>query len=173
MSKVNDFPSQALTNLLSNMNLSKGVLAINGAAAATIKSTNAYSYTNNGVLLAKAALAAQSIVPTHTNHGKALLGAYVQPISTTAYYTLALDGAGNVAVVQGWYAGQNLSQLQVGVSAVGDGAVPDVPLGYTPIGVLKVATGGAATFTPGTTALDAAGVTVTYFDVALMPAGLL
>lgn len=174
MSKISDVTNQVLKDLLSNMCYSKIVLAINAASAATVKNTGAIIYSNNGVMLTKTALSAQSIVATHFMNGKmAVTASQVQPISTTAYYTLGLDGSGNVCVSQGSWLGMNLSQFQMGTSAVGDGQVPDVPVGYTPIGVIKIVTNGSTTFQAGVTALDAAGVTATYFDLALMPAGLL
>ncbi len=52
---------------------------------------------------------------------------------------------------------------------VGDGDIPDEPAGYTAIGAIKVVTAAETTFTPGTTLLDAAGITATYFDVAVLP----
>lgn len=181
MSKLSDLNSAALSALLGNVNLTKGVLAINAGGAATVKSTNAYTFTVNGVQYTKAALAAQAITVTHDEYGNAFAG-YVQPAGVTAYLTLALNAAGTVAVVQGTYAGQKPaadptigvgSAYNNGTSFIGRGAVPDLPAGYTPIGVIKVVTAGAATFTPGTTLLDAANVTATYFDVCLLPAGLL
>ena len=180
MSKLSDVTSSALLELLGNVNLSKGVLAINLAAAATIKSTGGYSYTVDGVLLAKAALAAQAITPTHDAFGNVAAG-YVQPAGKTAYLTVSLNAAGVVSVAQGTYAGQTAGTdpavgvgpaYNGGISFVGMGRVPDVPDNYTPIGVIKVVTGASA-FTPGVTALDAAGVTVSYFDVAVLPAALL
>lgn len=181
MAKLSDLTNSALVSLLSNFNLVKGVLAINIGGAATVKSTNAYTYAVNGVQYTKAALAAQAITATHDAFGNVAAG-YVQPAGVTAYLTLALNAAGTVAVVQGTYAGQKAgSDPAVGVgpaynqgtSFIGSGAVPDLPAGYAAIGVMKVVTTGAATFTPGTTVLDAANVAVTYFDVSLLPAGLL
>ena len=97
----------------------------------------------------------------------------MQPVLTTAYYVIALDAAGTVAVVQGSYAGQAITFANdLSKVLIGTGAIPDEPAGYTAIGVIKVALAGAATFTPGTTALDAANVTATYFDVAILPATL-
>ena len=178
MSRLSDVTNAAIVNLLGFRNETVRAaavnLAINAATAATVKTNGALSYTNNGVSLYKAALAAQSIVPT-----AGLV--YVQPVNTTVYYSIGLDAAGVVSVTQGSYVGQMLSQdptkgvgiSQGGTSYVGDGAIPDVPAGVTPIGIIKVVTNGATTFTAGTTALDAAGLTVTYYDVQVMPSGKL
>lgn len=174
MSKLSDLTNQVIRDALGNMCYSKITLAINAASAATVANTGAIIFSNNGVMLTKAALSAQSIVATHFLNGKmAVTASQIQPVSSTVYYVLGLDGSGTVCVSQGTYAGQNLSQMQMGAHAIGDGSVPDVPAGYTPIGVIKVVTNGSTTFTAGTTALDADGVTATYFDLALMPAGVL
>ena len=152
----------AVVQLLGNMCLTKGVLAINAASAATIKTTNALVYTVDGVLYSKAALSAQAL--TVISGGTAF---YVQPVSSTVYYVVAVNAAGTVITVQGDFTGRDLSIPYVGR---GDGFVPDVPAGYTAIGMFKVVTNGSTTFTPATTALDAAGVTVTYYDIGVLPA---
>ena len=51
----------------------------------------------------------------------------------------------------------------------GTGGIPALPAGYCPIGAIKVKTAAATTFTPGTTALDAAGLTVTFTDLSQLP----
>ena len=48
-----------------------------------------------------------------------------------------------------------------------------MPEGYTPIGIIKIAPTVAATFDPGTTALDAANVNATYFNVSTLPTATL
>jgi hypothetical protein len=180
--RLSDVSSAAVRALLGNASLVRGILAINAGGAATVKTTAALSYTIDGILYAKAALAAQAITVTHgvAAGGDPIVnaGGYVQPINTTVYYTLALNAAGTVAVVQGAYDGQiptldptkGIGSLAaVGTSAVGNGNVPNAPDGYTAIGIIKVVTNGATTFTPGTTLLDAAGLAITYFDVCLLP----
>lgn len=159
-----------LRRAIGDLCYSKATLAINLAGAATIKSTGAITYTVDGIFYSKAALSAQSIAVTHNLFGFAASGpaAYVQPANSTVIYVVALNAAGTVAVVQGGYNGQSVT-LPGGVVMVSKGEVPEVPVGYTPIGTLKVVTG-ATTFTPGTTLLDAANVTVTYTDVSLLPA---
>lgn len=172
--KLNQLGISALRALGTSC-LVKAVLAINAAAAATVKTTNAITYVIDGILYSKVALAAQALAP--------ISGAfYTQPANTTVYYTLALDAAGNVRVVQGTYAGQPLNTG--GVVTVGDGTVPDVPdlsvasmdtsgnqtpaTIWCPFGVIKVVTG-ATTFLAGTDALDKASCTFTFYDVMYLP----
>lgn len=186
MSKLSDLTGQALRDLIGNMAYSKGGLAI-GTAPAGINTTAAISYSVNGVLpAAKAAMTSQSITVTHTDDGRMVGGGITQqapavavPFPVTVYYTLGLNAAGAVSVSQGTYAGQLLPIGQNGTSYAGDGSVPNAPAGYVPFGVVKVTSiAGAAgvlgtAFIPGTTALNAAGITATFFDIAVMPAGLL
>jgi hypothetical protein len=145
-----------------------------------VKTTNALSYTVDGVQYSASALAAQSIAVTHDWKGQAVavgsnsasaVQAYVQPAGTTVYYLLCVNAAGTVAVVQGSYAGQSVSYAPGDPSKVlvGTGNVPVEPAGYTAFGLIKVVTNAATTFTPGTTALDNGGLTVTYFDLARVP----
>lgn len=150
----------------------KATLAINAGSAATIKNTGAIIFSVDGIMYTKAALSAQSIAITHDQFGRDVttqpsLAAYVQPVLKTVYYVVALNAAGTVAVVQGSYAGQSITYN--GQVYVADGAVPVCPDGYAPVGILKVALANAATFTPATTALDATDVTVTYYDVSVLP----
>lgn len=156
--------------------ITRAILAINAASAATVRTTNAIVYTIDGIIYNRVALAAQALTAFDQKPF------YVQPANTTVYYTLALDAAGNVRVMQGDFAGRQT--FVNGIEVRGDGNVPDVPdfsvastdaagnqtlaTQWCPFGIIRIATG-AATFTPGTTALDAAGITATYFDVMYLP----
>lgn len=185
MAKLSDLTSVA-AQLLGNMNLSqKPALAINAASAATIKTTGALVFSVGGVMLTKAALAAQALtalaggptggdfVATTSELAKNYLqpnggvGFYVQPVSTTVYYVVCINGALTVRVVQGTYDGQ---QLMAGLSAPGKSWVPDIPDTWVPIGMLKMTTNASTTFTPGTTAIDAAGLTPVFYDLSVLPA---
>jgi hypothetical protein len=155
---VNDETGREITGY---RNHTAGILAINIAGAVTFKSTNAYTYTCDGVFKSKVALAAQAFSAGHA----------VQAVGQTMYYAVGLDAAGTVSTYQGAPASNNaiaaaLANNQPATSVVG--SVPDVPNGVTPIGLIKVTTTSAA-FTPGTTALDAAGIAFTFFDVAVLP----
>ena len=174
MSTLKIINDQSTRRAFGDRSFSKVTLAINAASAATVKTTGAAIVSVDGVFASVAALAAQSIAITHGMNGSAVgtgPAAYVQPISTTVYYVVALSLAGVVAVVQGGYAGQVVT-LPQGVSFTSAGEMPAVPVGYAPIGYIKVVTNGATTFTPATTALDAAGLTVTYVDVSVLPAAI-
>ena len=173
MSRLQDLTSAPARDLLGNMNLSKAVLAIATSGKAKVKTTNALVYTVGGVQYTASALSEQVLTNVYTRDGKVSGGAYVQPVNTTVFYTLSINAAGTVAVTQGTYAGQVLTDpSQNGVSTGGDGMVPNAPVGYTPFGVIKVVTAMAATFTVGTTALDATNVTSTFYDVAVLPGTL-
>lgn len=172
MSRLQDLNSVAERDLLGNMNLAKAVLAIATTGKAKVKTTNALVYSVAGVQYTASALSEQVLTNAYSRDGKQSGGTYVQPANTTVFYTLSANSGGTIAVTQGTYAGQILVDPgRNGVSAGGDGLVPNAPAGYTPFGVIKVATG-ATTFTLGTTALDAANVTSTFYDVAVLPATL-
>lgn len=170
MSNLSGITSAPIRDLMGNRSTAKAILAINAASAATVKTTGALAYTVDGIQYAKAILAAQSIAVTHDANGNPAAGGYVQPADTIAYLTLGVNAAGAISVSQGSYLGQDVSLGQAGTTAVGNGRVPPAPSGFTPFGLIKVMVG-AATFTPGVTALDAANVTASYFDIAVLPAG--
>jgi len=192
MSRLSDVTNAAIQKLIGYATLVKGVLAAN---AATFNTTAIMTFKNNGVLLTKAAITGGSLAldarsflnyvqPTlavaypDTGSGNLLNGKVMTGV--TVYYTLGLDAAGAIVVIQGSYAGQKLSSdptkgigsSQAGAAWVGDGSIPDVPDGVTPFGVFKVVTT-TGTFTPGTTSLAAAGVAATAFDISVLPVGLL
>lgn len=179
MSRLDSLNAAGLLAAVGTFTISAHVLAINAAAAATIRTTGAIVSQIDGVTRSRAALAAQSIVPTHNIFGDVAAGARVQPASTTVYYVLGVNAAGAVAVVQGTYSGEMFAPAPTsgiglfsngGTQMSGTGEIPSLPAGHAPFGLIKVVTNGSTTFTPGTTALDAAGLTVSFFDIGLIPA---
>jgi hypothetical protein len=161
MATLRDSGQETARELHGYRNMTAAVLAINAASAATFKTTNAYVYLSDGLFKAKTALAAQAFTAGHA----------VQAIGQTMYYAVGLDSAGAVTTYQGAPASAAAisAALANGQSATSvPGSVPDVPNGITAVGLIKVVTTSAA-FTPGTTALDAAGITVTFYDIALLP----
>lgn len=140
MAKLSDTNYEGDRELIGTRNQTAAVLAINAASAATFKTTSAYVYLVDGVFKAKTALAAQAFSTGHAAHA----------IGVTGYYVVGLDAAGAVTTTQGL------------------GALPDVANGVCPVGIIKVVANSVA-FVPGTTALDNAGLTVTYTDIAVLP----
>lgn len=173
MSQINLISDGGLRKVLMNMCLNAPVLAINAAGAATVKTTGAIDCSFDGIVKSKAALSAQSIAVTHDFMGKPVasgFAAYAQPAGTRVVYVLSVNAAGNVAVSQGTYLGQRLPKRgDLSVTYDGTGDVPMEPDGYTAFGAIVINLAGAATFTPGTTALDATNVTATFYDVAILP----
>lgn len=178
MSRLDDIFSGPVREALSANTTSAHVLAATGGATATVATTSAIISQIDGVTRSRAALAAQSLAPTHNIFGEASTAVYAQPIGATAYLTLGVNAAGTIAVVQGTFAGQNLvpsatagvgALSNAGTNLVGDGSIPNLPEGYAPLGLVKVVAASAA-FTPGTTNLNTAGLTFSYFDIGLIPA---
>ena len=86
-----------------------------------------------------------------------------QPADTTCLYLVCLDSNGNLSSVKGG----DVKNVDLANKA----AVihfPGVPAGKCAIGVIKVKTV-AVTFTAGTTALNASGVTATFTDQFAVP----
>ena len=155
------------------------VLAVIGATTTAFTTTGTPAVSHDGIVTvlttqtntALAALAAADLPSGFANYlqpsGRA--GFYVQPANTTVYYVIGVTAGGAWRVVQGTHDGQVLSEL-LGISERGRSFIPDVPTeGFTPVAVMKVVTG-ATTFTPGTTALNAANVTTTFRNVTVLPA---
>ncbi len=173
MATLKQVPS-AVQRLLGNMCYGKMGAAIANIAAAKIDALTAVVATVGGIMvtvaaqdeLVIAALAAANLpAASGANYVQpsGLTGFYVQPANTTVYYVFGVIAAGTVLCVQGTYDGQQISPI--GYTALGKSVIPDVPDGFTPLFVMKVASGGA-TFTPATTALT--GI-ATFRDVGVLP----
>jgi hypothetical protein len=177
--KLDSLNSGAAIALLGYFAANSGGLAINAASAATFKTVATINYSLDGVLYSKAAFAAQAF-PAST---------YAVKQGYSTFFVVTLDAAGNVGVAQGApfaletdsadgltkSRGYRVlpSNLPGGASTIEKtGAlvannskfIPDIPAGQVPIGIIKVVATGAD-FVPGTTALDAAGITATYFNI--------
>jgi hypothetical protein len=173
MSKASHLGSAAL-RLIANMCLTR-VAAVIGATTSAFTTTGVGAATVNGFMVALAAqtntalsaLAAADMPAALANwlQPSGLAGFYVQPANTTVYYVIGVTAGGTWKVVQGTYDGQVIGAV-TGYPTAGKSVIPDVPdAGFTPVTVMKVASGGA-TFTPGTTALT--GI-ATFKDVGVLP----
>jgi hypothetical protein len=91
-------------------------------------------------------------------------------VARTFYLVGAFDSAGTVTTFQGTYAGQDLSRRGANMGK-GDGLIPQIPDGFVPFVVIKVANPASLAFVPGTTALTTASSrVVTIANVSVLPA---
>lgn len=97
---------------------------------------------------------------------KATGAAAEQAVSTTALYLLGVNAAGSITVVK---SDEVLTALLT--NDVESIDWPVMTAGYVPFGAIKIVTNSSTTFTLGTTALNASGVTATYYDIGQLPAG--
>jgi hypothetical protein len=88
----------------------------------------------------------------------------LQAALTKCLYLAVIDSAGTVTFVKG--TAVLTADLTAGTAVL---KWPAVPAGKCPWGAVKIACASTATFTPGTTALDAANITATYYDLATVP----
>ena len=128
-----------LRNLLGNRAFASGAIAA-GLTATKIKTTAAIQYCIDGVLYAKAATDDFFV---HTD-------LTVQAANTTKWYALSLDAGGNALITPG-----TATRL------------PQLASTQCIVGAIKIVT--TATFTPATTAHNAAGITTTYYNLSCLP----
>lgn len=140
-----DLDSGALRALIGTRAFTSGLLAIATTTSKVKTVTNTISYCIGGVMYEKAATD-NLFVHTDTT---------VQAADTTKYYGLFLDKDGAASIVQG--TSTKLPEYD--------------PALYCMVGYIKVVTV-AVTFTPGTTAHNAAGVTTTYVNLSVPPISL-
>jgi hypothetical protein len=119
-----------------------------GTNSATFKTTNTLAFTNNGVFKSKGATDNLVFIT-----GTALAA------SQACLFAVWIDGSGAVTTTQG------------PIVAAGDPCpVPSqTTANVTLVGLIKVTTSSAVTFTPGTTDLSASGITDAFFDCMDMP----
>ena len=87
-----------------------------------------------------------------------------QGLLTTCLYAICINASGTRKSVQG--VPVLTAELEADVKAL---EWPLPPAGYCVLGYVKIAVTTTYNFTPGTTALDATGVTATYYDVIAPP----
>lgn len=173
MAKLSDISNRAIRELFScRMVPSAGtmVLAKGNGSAAKIDSTNGCDLVIAGRSYALAALN-EVVVTALAALQNPVTGQdtfYVQPVSQTVYYTIVANSGGTVYCIQGTYSGQTFTPFK---NKLGDGSIPDVAVAdtYCVLGYVKVVTDATHTFTPATTAFDAAGITSTFYDAVALP----
>lgn len=170
MGKLTDIQTRALREMLGTRNLSTAGLGVANGTSSKVDSANAIATIINGAFCAASALneyvlTAKAALQNPITHQDTF---YVQPVSTTVYYVFVIDAADNVYTIQGTYSGQVLASDR---GPRGDGSIPRVavPDTYAVLGAVKVETDSTHTFTPATTGFDAAGITDTWYDWAVLP----
>ena len=120
-----------------------------------LNSANTVQFSIDGVFKTLAPVDNQAFTAGHTN-------LTTNQICVFGVYTNATN---TVSTQQGTI----INTVDLGVTKAVE--LPPLPIGSSSvlIGMVKVQTTNAATFTPGTTNLNAANLTVTYYDVSVVP----
>lgn len=150
--------------------LASGALAA-GTTTGTIKTTVAIPYTIDGAFQTDKAITDNISIaytgPTIHNGGtvSATNGSFTgQTGGSTRLYGLYLNSAGTVTVEPGPIV--NTAELAAGTAAL---HYPANKRANACFGMVRVAVTAGTTFIPGTTALNAAGVTTTYINLSAIP----
>jgi hypothetical protein len=150
--------------------LASGALAA-GTNAGTVKTTVAIPFALDGQLYSKAitdnisiAYVGPEVYQAPTGVG-ASNGSFTGGVGgATRLYLLCFNAAGTVSVTPGKIV--NTADLSAGRVSLD---FPDAPYNQCPFGAVRIAVTANTSFVPGTTALNAAGVTATYLNLAGVP----
>lgn len=154
-----------------NFALSSGAVAIT-TDTTKIKTTATITYVVNGEFKSKSATDNISIAYTGPTVYRAPAGVGTGDGSftggangSTRVYGVYLDGAGNFSVVPGPIV--DSAALAAGTAPL---EFPGEQADKACVAAVRVAVTAGTTFVPGTTGLDATGVTDTYYNLAFAPA---
>jgi hypothetical protein len=161
----------ASMNFGATIALASGALAA-GTTAGTVKTTVAIPYALDGQFYSKAitdniaiAYTGPEVYQAPTGVGS-VNGAFTGGIGgATRLYLLCFNAAGTVSVTPGKIV--NSAELAAGRVSLD---FPDAPFNQCPFGAVRIAVTANTSFIPGTTALNAAGVTASYLNLATVPA---
>jgi hypothetical protein len=152
---LQSLPDETQRDMFANTIFASTGLAIHGSTRPNILTANAVTASIGGKLVTIAANSSQSI---------AAVAAYVVPVSSTAYIGIWTNAAGALSFSPP-VAGQGILDRTVTYSTATDKRNEVAFIGY-----IKIITDGATTFTPGTTNLNASGITATYVNCNRVPA---
>lgn len=155
-----------------NFCLTKVALAATGGATATIASTGTITYAIDGIFYTKSALSAQSIAVSITKpDGSVDNGSFTGATNAVAgtsgsvrVYGIYLNSAGTVSVIPGPVC--HAGELAAGIRSL---QWPAPQKGMVCIGGVRVSLTSGTNFVPGTTNLNAAGLTNAYYDTLVLP----
>ena len=153
---LRDVASKQIREMLATRSLTDGGLAIHGTNTENTLTAAAVVHTIDGVFKSLAADTEIDISALVFKDGDG--NTVTQEALATAkkcVYVFAVDAAGTEFMFQG-----------VQVLEADDAFCPGVAAGYAAFGAVKVSNATGSDFTLGTTALDAASVTDTYYDIA-------
>jgi hypothetical protein len=151
-----------------NFAFTSGALAA-GTNAGTIQNAAAITYTINGEFKSKAITNNVAISyagpAVYSQDAVASNGGFTGQVGgSTRLYGIYLDGAGNYSIEPGKVV--NTAQLSAGTAPL---EFPGMQRGKACVGAMRVAVTANTTFVPGTTALNAAGVTVSFLNLSSIP----
>lgn len=148
-----------------NLAFTSGALD-SSATAGKIKTTATVTYTINGVFKSKGAT--DNVVLTYAGpsvYSAASNGSFTGGANgSTRLYGVYLDAGGNFSVVPGPIV--DTAALAAGSAAL---QFPGAKADAACIGAVRIAVTAGTSFVPGTTALDATGVTTTYYNLSSVP----
>lgn len=125
-----------------------------GATPAELETNQAIDYSVDGILYEKGTTASITFSSGHTT----------VPVSSSCLFMLVIDSAQAFSTVQGPIV--TTADVTAGLHPL---EWPPVPDDTAPVGAVRVDTNASTTFVPGTTSLAAAGITDTYYDLAMKP----
>lgn len=148
-----------------NLAFTSGALEA-GTTAGTIETAAAITYVINGEFKSKAATNNISIAYTGPSvYGTPANGSFTGAVGgSTRLYGVYLNAAGTFSSLPGPIV--NSAELAAGAAAL---HFPPTQRDLCFIGALRIAVTAGTTFIPGTTALDASGVTASYINCSSVP----
>jgi hypothetical protein len=170
-----DVPQGPIRTLLGNRAFSSGAIAT-ATVTSQVKSTATIYYTVDGVFCSKGAtdnlwtLPATKLVIGPGSAAPPVLestafGSASDTADSIRYFFLGLDAAGTA------YAYKS-DKPPAAMATQDDILIPDFDAGVTIVGILKVTIAAGYVFTPATTLLGAAHVTVAYTNLSMPPVSL-
>ena len=159
---LNAIPHELTRRTLGNVCLASVGLAIHGTNTENVLTANAVALVNGGLFNA---FAAQTEIDISGKSffdaaGDSITAPTSVPDGYTCKFVLAANSADAIVVICG---------KPILTSQGDDADWPILPDGYAPFGGIKVGNASGAAFVIGTTDLDAAGITDTYYNLMTIP----
>jgi hypothetical protein len=140
-----------------------------GSNAGTIQNAATITYTINGEFKSKSATNNVAIAYTgadvYSQNAVELNGGFTGAVGgSTRLYGIYLDGAGTYSIEPGKIV--NTAQLAAGVAPL---EFPSNQRNKACVGAMRIVVTASTTFVPGTTALNASGVTTSFINLSSIP----